>query len=421
MNQLYPSKNFRGMHIPLLKGICLILLICLLEFENAIAQSTISDFKNEPTLSWKFHSAQPFIASPMANGGTIYIGGLDSNLYALDASNGNIRWKFKTRGPIRSNVLIENDNLFLNGGDGNLYCLDKNSGKTNWVFKSKGEKHYDFADYFQSSPILYQQTIYFGSGDSNVYAITEKEGKLIWRYKTSGVVHATPAISDNKLFVGSFDGYFYALNISDGSLIWKFKSVGERYFPKGEFQGSTVAAKGLVFAGNRDFNLYALDMNEGYCHWNTSFTGGWAMALTLSANDSILYIGTSDDRLLIAADVFTGKEIWKTKVGFNIFGPCILSSSMCYAGTLLGKMYGLDLKTGTIQWTFTDDGYKKNHLNYFKEDDSYRDDIHSLIKSNDDYIKWMYDIGAIFSSPAISNDIIVVSSTDGTIYGLKRK
>jgi outer membrane protein assembly factor BamB len=268
--------------------------------------------------------------------------------------------------------------------------------------------------------VLYQQAIYFGSGDSNIYAIHKTDGKLIWRYKTSGVVHATPAIGDNKLFVGSFDGYFYALNISDGSLIWKFKAVGERYFPKGEFQGSPVAANGLVFVGSRDFNLYALDMNKGYCHWNTSFTGGWAMALTLSANDSILYEGTSDDRVLIAADVFTGKEIWRTDVHFNIFGPCVLSSLMCYVGTLLGKLYGLDLKTGIIEWTFTDEGYHKNHLHYFKEDDSYRDDIYSLIQSDDDYIKWMCDIGAIFSAPVISGDQIIISSTDGNIYSLKR-
>ncbi|MFI5135676.1 MAG: PQQ-binding-like beta-propeller repeat protein, partial [Chitinophagales bacterium] len=137
--------------------------------------------------------------------------------------------------------------------------------------------------------------------------------------------------------------------------------------------------------------------------------------------DSILYVGTSDDRILLAVDVFTGKEIWKTNMHFNIFGPCVLSSSMCYVGTLLGKVYGVDLKTGSIQWSFTDEGYQKNHLNYFKEDDSYRDDIYSLIKSDDDYIKWMYDIGAIFSSPAITNDFMIVSSTDGNIYCLKRK
>ena len=185
--------------------------------------------------------------------------------------------------------------------------------------------------------------------------------------------------------------------------------------------GSPVATNGLVFVGSRDFNLYALDANKGYCHWNTSFVGGWAMALTLSANDSILYVGTSDDRLLLAVDVFTGKEIWKTNLHFNIFGPCKLSSSMCYVGTLLGKVYGVDLKTGSIQWIFTDEGYKKNHLNYFKEDDSYRDDIYSLIQSNDDYIKWMYDIGAIFSSPAILGELMFISSTDGNLYCLKRK
>ena len=113
-------------------------------------------------------------------------------------------------------------------------------------------------------------------------------------------------------------------------------------------------------------------------------------------------------------------ELWRTDVKFNIFGPCVTTSTMAYVGTLMGKLFGINLKNGGIKWVFTTPGYQKNHLKYFKADDSFRDDISNLIKTPADFIGMEYSLGAIFSSPAISNGQIVIGSTDGTVYCLKK-
>lgn len=49
---------------------------------------------------------------------------------------------------------------------------------------------------------------------------------------------------------------------------------------------------------------------------------------------------------------------------------------------------------------------EKNRLKYFKEDDAYRDDIYSIIKSNEHFLEVEYELGGIFSTPAISNDFL---------------
>jgi len=379
------------------------------------------DFRESPELLWKFKSTQSFFGSPVMDSETVYIGGIDSVLYAFNITDGKQKWKFKTKGTIRSTVCINADYLYLASGDGNLYCLNKHNGKINWTFATKGEKQYDPYDYFQSSPVLNNDILYFGSGDGNVYAVNTKDGKLKWSFATGNIVHGTVAISDNKLFTGSFDGYVYALKITNGTQIWKFKSVGQLYFPKGEMQFSPTIANGLIYIGGRDFNLYALDMNAGYCHWNRYFNRGWAPVITASSNkDSIIFVGTSDDHTLFALNGITGTQVWKTPM-YNIFGAIALSETMCYAGTYIGKLHGLDRKTGNILWTFSTDGYKNNHEKYFKPDDSYRDDIYSIITSNEAYIKAFYTLGAIYSTPAIGKNVIIFSSTDGTIYCLRRK
>jgi outer membrane protein assembly factor BamB len=91
-----------------------------------------------------------------------------------------------------------------------------------------------------------------------------------------------------------------------------------------------------------------------------------------------------------------------------------------YVGTTIGKFHAINPKTGEKVWTISSDSYEKNHLKYFKEDDSYRDDIFTIIKSNEQFLEMQYELGGIFSTPAISAEYIVVPSTDGTVYCFKR-
>lgn len=380
------------------------------------------DFEREAVLEWRFRTGKPIFSSPVISEGIVYAGGLDSILYAVEINSGKLKWKFKTGGEIRSTVCLYQQKLFLFSGDGNLYCIDRITGKLVWKFATKGnilgDRRYDFADYYQSSPVVANGKVFFGAGDSRAYALDVVDGKLIWVYKTGAVLHATPARYRDRVFVGSFDGNIYALSQSSGELLWKFKTIGHRYFPDGEVQGAPVVSNDVVYVGARDYNLYAIDAMEGSAHWRKTFPFGWAMALT--PRDSVIYVGTSDDRVFVALDGKSGKELWRTDVKFNIFGPCVYSKSMGYVGTLMGKLFGINLKDGKIKWVYATEGYAKNHLKYFKPDDSFRDDIMNVIKTPADFIQMEYSLGAIFSTPALTNDHMIVTSTDGTIYCFRK-
>jgi len=84
----------------------------------------------------------------------------------------------------------------------------------------------------------------------------------------------------------------------------------------------------------------------------------------------------------------------------------------------MGKLFCFDLKTGTIQWAYTTNSYKQNKNRYFKEDDSFHDDIGNIIKGPVDFIQMEYNPGAFFSSPTIAPGMIIISSTDGNVYAL---
>jgi outer membrane protein assembly factor BamB len=194
--------------------------------------------------------------------------------------------------------------------------------------------------------------------------------------------------------------------------------VGQQYFPKGEMQGFPVGSGGSVFIGSRDFNLYSINAETGQGNWNIKFPKGWAFSSVVA--DTVLFLGTAEDHLMLALDARTGKELWKTDLKFHIFGQSEISPSLVYVPTIWGKVYALERKTGALRWVFATDGYKANHLNYYKADDTYRDDIYKIFKSSLDLIKAEHRMGGIFSSPTISGDIMIVTTTEGIVYGLKK-
>jgi len=398
----------------------IVFIVVNLLFSNVFSQTSInvSDFRKLPEIKWEFNINSTIYSSPVVKENLVYFGGLDSTLHVLDINTGEEQWNFRTKGEIRSNVCIGKEYIYLNGGDGYLYSLSIQSGKLHWKFSTNGERKYDFADYFHSTPVLLNDVLCFGSGDGYLYAVNAESGTLIWSFKTGDIIHTTPAIDNNKIFFGSFDGFVYALNLSNGELIWKFKTVGQSYFPKGEVQGSPSVFNNLVFIGARDYNVYAIDQNKGYCHWNKSFTKGWG--LNNNIHNSILYIGSADERKLISVNPLTGEEFWNVNMEFLVFGNNAYSDSMLYLGTTIGKLHGISLNTGNKIWSFETDTYQSSRYKYFKEDDSYRDDIYSIIKSNEQFLEVECELGGIFSTPYISDDAIIFSSTNGKIYCLKR-
>ncbi len=399
-----------------------VLMACLLLPMHSLTGQPALDFTTPPHVIWTFATGGPIVSSAVIGEGRVYVGSTDSVLYALDLATGTPRWTVRIGGPVRSTVCLGPDGLFLSGGDGIVRCLEKNSGKELWHFATQGEKVYElygYADYFHSSPALFEHVLIVGSGDGSVYALNSSTGDIRWRVQTGNVVHSSPVIDSDRVFIGSFDGNVYALRLADGLLLWTFKAVGHRFFPRGEFQGSPVIGNGLVYIGSRDYNVYAIDREKGYCHWNRQFPLGWAMAL--SCPDTTLYIGTSDDDLLVAVDGRTGREFWRTDIEFNMFGPPSVTAGMLYAGTLMGKMYGLDRRTGSIRWSFATDGYTAHHRKYFPSEETIvKNDFYSIVQTPEGYIRALYELGAIFSTPAISGNRMVITSTDGTVYCLSR-
>lgn len=135
-----------------------------------------------------------------------------------------------------------------------------------------------------------------------------------------------------------------------------------RYFPKGEVQGSPVITDQLIVIGARDYNVYAIDRENGYCHWNKSFQNGWGLSNTVFKDT--LFIAGADERKIICVNEKSGSEFWNKPMEFLIFGNLVFSQKMFYVGTTNGKLHGFDRISGERVWQFETEEYleKDRHI-----------------------------------------------------------
>jgi eukaryotic-like serine/threonine-protein kinase len=398
----------------------LMLILFILATQITVAQTKKTDTPSS-RVKWKYRMGGIF-GSPVSENNILYVAGLDSTLHAVDVQSGKSVWKFKTSGPIRSTPCLHESNIIVISEDGSLYNLNKINGEVNWQYMTPQgtlqERKYDRADYYQSSPVVYNSNIYFGMGDF-LYAIHATTGKTLWTFRTGNLIHTKPAIANEKIVFGSFDGHLYALHAQTGSLIWKFKSVGQRYFPNGEMTGNPVIMRNTVFAGSRDYNFYAIDLNAGFCFWNKQFPRGWALSATV-VRDSILYLGTSDDYLMLALDPRTGAEKWRAELKYNIFGGMAVDGNRGYVGTLMGKLFTIDLINGNVMSVFEGDGYKANKDRYFDRSDQHLPQALSIFGNFENVLTMYRELGAVFSTPVVIGNQVIYGGADGILYCLEK-
>jgi outer membrane protein assembly factor BamB len=428
------------------------LFVLLVALQTALAQTTFhgnaartgvytsSGPKQLGGVKWAFKTDGAIIASPAVADGVVFIGSLDTNLYAVDQETGTQKWKFKTEGPIASSVAVVDGTVYFSGNDGVFYALAAETGAVKWRFSTeRGERRFearglhgtrpraqtvpDPFDIFTSSPAVFGNRVYFGSGDGNVYALDAQTGVLVWKFSTGEVVRASPAVANNTVYVGSWDSYLYALDAETGTEKWRFKT-GEDPVNHNQvgFQSSPAIADGVLYVGCRDAHVYALDAATGRKRWDYYTSKAWVMG-TPAIGGGTVYVGTGDSRKFLALDAKTGRLRFSLDAKTGLFSSPALAGDVAYVGNLNGRLYAVDTQAGKIIWEFQTESSRNDPLKILNPDGT-RNQARltpTFFDFQDMYINWYrnFSVGAIVSSPVVDRGEIYFGSTDGLLYALR--
>lgn len=320
---------------------------------------------------WNFTTAAGVYSSPAVGyDGTIYVGSLDGQLYAL-SSNGQKKWSFSTGGAVYASPAIGVDGAILIGSvDGKIYAVHPD-GTRKWVFAAAGEVYASAAvgrngiiyfgtwtgmfysldsdgaklwsfrsgGHIWSSPAIGADgTIYFGADDNKLYALYP-DGTLKWTVDLGGYIWGSPAIGLNGIvYIGSGDKNIYAIN-PDGTIRWAF-ATGNHVW-----SSPSIGPDGTIYAGSLDGKLYAL-FPDGTLKWAYS-TGTWIYSSPAIGADGVIYVGCGDHR--IYAIGMDGTNLWTFETGnFIRSSPVLADDGTLYAGSYDNNIYAIRAQSGGL-------------------------------------------------------------------------
>jgi eukaryotic-like serine/threonine-protein kinase len=210
-----------------------------------------------------------YLSSPVVVDGTVYFGSGDTNIYALDASNGQLKWKFKTGDVVHASPAVADGRLYVGSWDSYFYALDAKSGKEIWRFKTGDDPEIHNQVGIQSSAAAADGIVYFGCRDSNFYAVDAATGKERWRFNNKGSwVIGSPAVANGKVYFGTSDtALFYAFDAKSGAQLF---SIGFHGWP---LFSSPALAGDRVYIGSHEGKLFAIDLKTQKVAWTFATDG----------------------------------------------------------------------------------------------------------------------------------------------------
>jgi outer membrane protein assembly factor BamB len=179
---------------------------------------------------WKRNLHAHLESSPMAVGGSLYLGTDTTDVVALRASDGKPLWRFNSPGAIKASPSFHDGRIYVADYEGSMFALDAASGKPAWRTNTTRVPPFGGGGFF-SSPAIGFGHVYAARDDGTVFAFGEKTGKVAWSFSTGDAVYGSPAIArvpgtPPSVYIGSENGRFYALGALSGKPRWRFDVGG---------------------------------------------------------------------------------------------------------------------------------------------------------------------------------------------------
>jgi len=266
--------------------------------------------------------------------------------------------------------------------------------RTNWTQYNFNPNHTGFNPY---------ENVLNASNASNL--------RLAWSFAARAGLLAPPSVAKGVVYVGSIDHNVYALDAATGTKLWNF-TTGD------EVDSAPAVVNGVVYVGSLDSNVYALDAATGAELWRfATGLGGFSSA---TVANGVVYIGSSDSSLY-ALDAKTGTKIWSFATGSAVQSTPALANGVVYVGSNDTTFYAVDAATGTKLWSFSvflqidKSPAVLNGVVYFSSGDTLYA-LDAVIGAE----LWTFrtKAGNGAGSPSVAHGVVFVSSSDHHLYAL---
>jgi outer membrane protein assembly factor BamB len=321
--------------------------------------------------------SSPAAASGMLHGGSgdgVYFGGDDGKVHALDARTGAQVWAYQTgdqphrpQGRVRPGTFISSPavaggTVYIGGPDACILALNAAAGSLLWTCQTNAERlpgkpgsrplagDQRFPVMVTSSPAVIDGTVYVAGADLHAYALDAASGVPRWSRWVGGS-GSSPAVAAGAVYIGGL-GAVYALEAASGQPLWEHRRADEM-----SFSGHAPAvAGGTVYVAGHNYRrkdgvLLALDTETGAVRWQRHRPRGTHDTSPAVAGQSVYVACRGPARAgayLLALDAATGAPRWRRRLRspITLMSSPVIAGGVVYVGGSGGYLYALDAATG---------------------------------------------------------------------------
>ena len=189
-------------------------------------------------------------------------------------------------------------------------------------------------------------------------------------------------------------------------MLWQYDTKTDAAFEwTNAIQTPLLVKDGVIYFAGRSCKAYALDAVTGQKLWMYDQGNVWVVGGTV-ISDGIVYFGSSNQSLLFALDILSGKSKWNANIDFRMWNRPLISGDYLFFGSR--SFYVMDKNTGEVV----------NRM-FFNSDSVHKEPVHVFYWAGDDYGD--SESIANFHSSAIEVDgKIIVGCDDGKLYAFGR-
>jgi outer membrane protein assembly factor BamB len=288
--------------------------------------------------SWPGRISVPFYAkrsgdwvrsTPAFDGKTLYVGGMEEVLVALDAATGQERWRvdfpkrFKTPKPdfgFASSPLVDGTHLYVQAAN-SMVKLDARTGETIWRKLEHGSDVMESGAF--SSPVLAViagQPQLLVQTRTHLHGLNPETGADLWSQfvpNFRGMNILTPVVHGDSVFTSTYqnDSYLFQVRANEAGGFevkekWRNKAKG--------YMSTPIIYGGMAYLhlGNQRFTC--IDLETGVSRWTSApFGRYWSMVLrgdkilVLDENGSVHLVRANAERFeLLDSKEVTKAEAW---------------------------------------------------------------------------------------------------------------
>lgn len=277
--------------------------------------------------------------SPLLTERFVVHGNAVDGLSVFQRDTGKKVWKLEIENGVEGGVELSGETLYFGGGDGLLRAVNLADGKVLWTTPTRAE--------LLAPPTLENSNLYVQTGADVIYGLEAATGKLLWTYNRQVTGNLSvrsssrPVIAGESLLVGFSDGYVVSLRKRDGVLQWERKlGRGNRFR---DVDTTAVIDGDKTYVASFDGTLACIRIATGDLLWQADLSGYLPVTLGTGAFSDRLYFSTVDGRV-VELDRSTGKETRSVRLSAGIATQPVQSQNLLIFAESEGAVRVLDLE-----------------------------------------------------------------------------